>query len=84
MQIHPDHEETIQKDISIYENDNYLERKYTTSISRTNLNELTICNPLAVWESIIHSKSRHISTLTFIYSFITLAAKNCNRKKGEQ
>jgi hypothetical protein len=36
---------------------------------------------LAVWESIIHSKSRHISTLTFIYSFITLAAKNCNRKK---
>jgi hypothetical protein len=26
MQSHPDHEETIQKEISIYENDNYLEK----------------------------------------------------------
>ena len=36
------------------------------------LNELAICDTLAIWVSIIDGKSRHVSTLTFIYGFITL------------
>ena len=79
MQSHPDDE--IFREISVCENDNQLKKINTTSISRTNLNELTICNALAVWKSIIHSKSRHISTLMFIYRFITLVAKHSIKEK---